>query len=115
MPLESLKETAAMAQQTIFEIFTAHDGRVQGFRHTEAKARQTCERINPVGNDGLLRKGAPFHDYLPAKREGFYVVDDRGYVATMRPYLTRAHAEAKAMVENMGSDTRTFAVVEHAL
>lgn len=102
--------------QTIFEIFTAHDGRTQGYRHTEAVARRTCERINPVGTDGLLKAGAPFHDYLPAKREGFYVVDDRGsVVSALRPYATRAQADAKASLENLSSDVRTFAVVEHRL
>lgn len=101
--------------QTVFEIFTAHDGRTQGYRHGADIARRTCDRINPVGPDGLMRKGAPFHDYLPAKGEGFYVVDDRGFVASPKPYASRDKADAAAMVANMGSDLRTFAVVEHQL
>jgi hypothetical protein len=110
-----------MSGATIFEIFTAHDGRTQGYRHTEAVAKRTCDRINPVGPDGLMRKGAPFHDYLPSPHEGFYVVDMRGFVkagpfmSAGRPNASRADAELRCMVENQGSDSNSFSVVEHTL
>lgn len=106
--------------ETIFEIFTAHDGRTQGFRYGEDVARQTCDRINPVGSDGLLVKGAPFHDFLPASHEGFYIADDRGFVmmATRSKPLTfptLAQAQAAASKATMGSDTRTYSAVGHHL
>ncbi|RQW42795.1 hypothetical protein [Novosphingobium sp. LASN5T] len=97
----------------IYEIFTSHNGRTQGFREGEDMARRTCERINPVGPDGLLRKGAPFHDYLPAP-EGFYVVDMRGFVQG-RGYSTKEGAMRAAGALNLSSDTNSYHVTEHRL
>lgn len=91
--------------ETVFEIFDCRTGRTQGYRHGEARALQTVERVERAGI--VL-------DYLPAKSEGFYVVDDLDHVSA-GPFKVRSNADARQMVANQGSDRRTFRVVEHRL
>lgn len=93
--------------QTIFEIFDCFTGKTLGYRHTEAVALRTCQRI--AGKDGFSGL-----DHLPAKDEGFYVVDMRGFVRSPA-IANRADAERKADMENMSSDYNSFSVVEHTL
>lgn len=91
--------------QTIFEIFDSVDGRTQGYREGEDIALQTCERAGRYGHTSL--------DYLPA-RDGFYVVDMRGFVRG-HAYADRDLAERNANMENMATDTNAYHVTEHRL
>lgn len=94
--------------QTIFEIFNCVDGKTQGYRHTEARAVQTVDRCNAISYKGF------YADYLPAKDEGFYIVDMRDNVKA-GPFPDRADAQRKSDFENMATDVNSFHVVEHRL
>lgn len=88
--------------ETVFEVFDSRDGKPQGYRHTERKALETCERIGG------------FMDYLPAREEGFYVIDMRDFVKA-GPFECRRDAEDRAGFENRANDNNSFSVTEHRL
>lgn len=93
--------------QTIFEIFNPVDGKTQGWRVGEEMARRTISRAEP---HAIL-------DYLPAEREGFYIVaKGASDIESVKGcYDSREEASRKADFENMASDALTFRVVEHRL
>lgn len=90
----------------IFEIFNCVDGSTQGYRTSEARAKETCERV-PAH---ILNGTAVYLDYLPAK-DGFYVVDMRDNVKA-GPFADGWEANRNADFENMASDFNSFRVVD---
>lgn len=90
--------------QTVFEIFDPVTGATEGYKNREGTARF----IDRMEQAGFVR------DFLPAKGEGFYVVDMRGAVK-FGPCADRDEASRKADFENMCSDVNSFSVVEHRL
>lgn len=92
----------------IFEIFNAVNGATLGYRTSEIRAKQTCERTPPyrdnkTGNLMVL-------DYLPALN-GWYVLDQKDNVKGGQ-YLARINADKAADFENMASDVNAFRVVQ---
>jgi len=90
--------------QTIFEIFDPVTGDTEGYKTREGADRY----IARMEAAGFVR------DWLPAKDEGFYVVDMRGSVKFGVAFI-KANADRYADFENMGSDTNSYTVVEHTL
>ena len=88
--------------QTVFEIFDPATAKTEA--HMDATARDRYLRRMDAA--GYVR------DYMPAAREGFYVVNGGGRATG--PF-DRATAERKAEMENMASDAQTFTVLEHRL
>lgn len=97
----------------IFEIYACQSGRTQGYREGESVAKETCRRINPIGPDGLVRQGAPMHDYLPA-RPGFYIADTRGFVKG-GPLEDRSEAQRRADALNRKARPHPYHVTAHEL
>jgi hypothetical protein len=91
--------------QTIFEIFDPVTGKTEGYRHGRRVARSLIDRLENYGH---------IRDYLPAAREGFYVVDMRDFVKD-GPFADRTAAQNKADFENLANDYNSFTVVEHTL
>ena len=91
--------------QTIFEIFNPVDGKTEGFRHTEKRARDLVANLERYGH---------IRDFLPASSDGFYVVDMKGCVKA-GPFTNRTDASGKADFENMANDYNSFSDVEHRI
>jgi len=92
----------------IFEIFNAVNGATLGYRTSEKRAKETCERTPPYRD--TKTGGMVVLDYLPALN-GFYVLDMRDDVKGGR-YLDRGNADKASDFENMASDVNSFRVVQ---
>lgn len=85
----------------IFEVFTCHNGKTQGYRFGEARAIETIERLE--------RAGCVAHDYLPA-RDGFYVLDMTNNVKA-GPFEDHASAQKQSDWQDMCHDYNSFRVM----
>lgn len=91
---------------TIFEIFNCNDSETSlGRRYGEKRANQTCDRLSASGD---------VYDYLPERKEGFYVVD-MGDNVKAGPFANEADAKRESDFLDLSHDYNAFRVVHHSL